>query len=134
MASTTSETANTPSCKTINNAFDKLIRKNNPPKVVFHSLRHSSITYTLKLNGGDIKAVQGDSGHAQSKMVTDLYSHILDDDRRQNAQLFEEAFYSGRNQQPQEPAPDAADAALLMKLLQNPEMAALIKTLAKTLQ
>ena len=78
--------------------------------------------------------MQGDSGHAQSKMVTDLYSHILDDDRRQNAQLFEEAFYSGRNQQPQEPAPDAADAALLMKLLQNPEMAALIKTLAKILQ
>ena len=90
--------------------------------------------YKLKLNGGDIKAVQGDSGHAQSKMVTDLYSHILDDDRRQNAQLFEEAFYSGGNQQPQEPAPDAADVALLMKLLQNPEMAALIKTLAKTLQ
>lgn len=118
----------------INGAFDKLIKKNNLPKVVFHSLRHSSITYKLKLNGGDIKAVQGDSGHAQSKMVTDLYSHILDDDRRQNAQLFEDAFYSGRNQQPQEPAPDAADAALLMKLLQNPEMAALIKTLAKTLQ
>ena len=118
----------------INGVFDKLIKKNNLPKVVFHSLRHSSITYKLKLNGGDIKAVQGDSGHAQSKMVTDLYSHILDDDRRQNAQLFEEAFYSGRNQQPQELAPDAADAALLMKLLQNPEMAALIKTLAKTLQ
>ena len=118
----------------INGAFDKLIKKNNLPKVVFHSLRHSSITYKLKLNGGDIKAVQDDSGHAQSKMVTDLYSHILDDDRRQNAQLFEDAFYSGRNQQPQEPAPDAADAALLMKLLQNPEMAALIKTLAKTLQ
>ena len=118
----------------INGAFDKLIKKYNLPKVVFLSLRHSSITYKLKLNGGDIKAVQGDSGHAQSKMVTDLYSHILDDDRRQNAQLFEDAFYSGRNQQPQEPAPDAADAALLMKLLQNPEMAALIKTLAKTLQ
>ena len=118
----------------INGAFDKLIKKNNLPKVVFHALRHASITYKLKLNGGDIKAVQGDSGHAQSKMVTDLYSHILDDDRRQNAQLFEEAFYSGRNQQPQELAPDAADAALLMKLLQNPEMAALIKTLAKTLQ
>ena len=37
----------------------------------------------LKLTGGDIKAVQGDSGHAQSKMVTDLYFHIFDDDRRQ---------------------------------------------------
>ena len=76
----------------INDAFRKLIKKNDLPKVVFHSLRHSSITYKLKLNGGDIKAVQGDSGHSQSKMVTDLYSHILDDNRMQNAQLFEEAI------------------------------------------
>lgn len=37
----------------------RLIEKNNLPKVVFHSFRHSSITYKLKLNGGDIKAVQG---------------------------------------------------------------------------
>ena len=118
----------------INDAFGKLIERNNLPKVVFHSLRHSSITYKLKLNGGDIKAVQGDSGHSQSKMVTDLYSHILDDDRRQNAQLFEEAFYSNKGAETLAPAPDAADAAMLMKLLQNPEMAALIKTLAKSLQ
>lgn len=65
-------------------------------KVVFHSLRHSSITYKLKLNGGDIKAVQGDSGHAQAQMVTDQYSHILDDDRMHNADLFEQAFYGGK--------------------------------------
>lgn len=44
-------------------------------KVVFHSLCHSSITYKLKLNGGDVKAVQGDSGHSQTSMVTDVYSH-----------------------------------------------------------
>ena len=54
-------------------------------KVVFHSLRHSSITYKLKLNGGDMKSVQGDSGHAQVKMVADVYSHIIDEDRRLNA-------------------------------------------------
>lgn len=63
---------------------------------MFHSLRHTSITYKLKLNGGNIKAVQGDSGHSQSKMVTDLYSHILDEDRQQNATLFESAFYGGK--------------------------------------
>ena len=39
-----------------------------------------------------IKAVQGDSGHSQINMVTDVYSHIIDDDRRKNAELFEEAF------------------------------------------
>lgn len=30
------------------------------PDVVFHSLCHTSVTYKLKLSGGDIKAVQGD--------------------------------------------------------------------------
>ena len=59
---------------------------------------------------------------------------ILDDDRMQNAQLFEEAFYSGREKEKQSSAPDGADAEMLMKLLQNPEMAALIKALAKNLQ
>lgn len=46
----------------IRKAMKDLIKDNNLPPVVFHSLRHSSITYKLKLNGGDIKAVQGDSG------------------------------------------------------------------------
>lgn len=125
---------------TINASFRTLIERNDLPKVVFHSLRHSSITYKLKLNGGDVKAVQGDSGHAQVKMVTDVYSHILDDDRRNNAKLFEEAFYSGMGSAPEKAAPGPeptteapADAAALLKLLQNPEMAALLKTLAKAL-
>jgi hypothetical protein len=43
-----------------------------------------------------MKSVQGDSGHAQVKMVADIYSHIIDDDRCLNAQRFENAFYSGR--------------------------------------
>lgn len=64
----------------INRAFNKLIKENGLPHVVFHSLRHSSITYKLKLNGGDMKSVQGDSGHAQVKMVADVYSHIIDED------------------------------------------------------
>ena len=76
----------------INRAFNKLIKENGLPHVVFHSLRHSSITYKLKLNGGDMKSVQGDSGHAQVKMVADVYSHIIDEDRCINAQRLEEAF------------------------------------------
>ena len=42
-----------------------------------------------------MKSVQGDSGHAQLKMVADVYSHIIDEDRRLNAKRFEDAFYSG---------------------------------------
>lgn len=122
----------------INRAFNKLIEENGLPKVVFHSLRHSSITYKLKLNGGDMKSVQGDSGHAQVKMVADVYSHIIDDDRRLNAERLEAAFYSGRTATPEpvQKVPEVTqddDTALLMRLLQNPEMSALLKTLAKNL-
>ncbi|MFR5634334.1 MAG: tyrosine-type recombinase/integrase [Monoglobales bacterium] len=123
--------------------FAELIEKNDLPKVVFHSLRHSSITYKLKLNGGDIKSVQGDSGHAQAQMVTDQYSHILDDDRKNNAALFEKAFYSGKGADSIEPqaetgseakaAPSGVDPDLLAKILSNPEMAALLTTLVKSL-
>jgi len=127
----------------INRAFNKLIKNNGFPKVVFHSLRHTSITYKLKLNGGDMKSVQGDSGHAQLKMVADVYSHIIDDDRRLNAQRFEETFYSGKAvvETDAETAESAASAAskqetdqeALIRILKNPEMAALLKTLAQSL-
>ena len=91
-----------------------------------------------KLNGGDMKSVQGDSGHAQVKMVADVYSHIIDDDRRLNAERMEAAFYSGRQATPEPVQPAATESSaddkeLLLKLLQNPEMAALLKSLAKTL-
>ena len=133
----------------INRAFGKLIADNNLPKVVFHSLRHTSTTYKLKLSGGDIKAVQGDTGHAQATMVMERYAHILDDDRRVNAARFQKEFYGGGStaetaavtespveQQP--PAPDplqnldaAAKQQLLLKLLtESPDMAALLTALA----
>lgn len=122
----------------INRALKKLITDNDLPPVVFHSFRHSSITYKLKLNGGDMKSVQGDSGHAQVKMVADVYSHIIDDDRRLNAQRFEEQFYQSKTPQEQvqeENVPQAtqSDQEMLLKLLANPEMAALLKSLAKNL-
>lgn len=127
----------------IRDPLKKLIEDYNLPPVVFHSLRHSSVTYKLKLNGGDIKAVQGDSGHSQVNMVTDVYSHILDDDRKKNAQLFEEAFYEKKNLDPQLHTQQAAnesavsedvDPELLAKILANPEMRALINSLAKTMK
>ena len=85
-----------------------------------------------------MKSVQGDSGHAQVKMVADVYSHIIDDDRRLNAERMEAAFYSGRQATPEPVQPAATESSaddkeLLLKLLQNPEMAALLKSLAKTL-
>ena len=87
-----------------------------------------------------MKSVQGDSGHAQVKMVADVYSHIIDDDRRLNAQRFEEQFYQDRGQMPIEkvqtetvPEESQSDKEMLLNLLANPEMAALLKSLAKNL-
>ena len=73
----------------IRDQMQKVIDKEGLPDVVFHSLRHTSVTYKLKLSGGDIKAVQGDSGHAQADMVTEAYGHIIDEDRRKNAERME---------------------------------------------
>ena len=122
----------------IREQFTKLIEEHDLPKVVFHSLRHSSITYKLKLNGGDVKSVQGDSGHAQAKMVTDQYSHILDDDRVKNAENFEEAFYSGKEEpvrkaETRETSSSGDEAAMIAKLLSNPETANLLKALVKAM-
>ena len=127
----------------IRGPLKKLIEDYNLPPVVFHSFRHSSVTYKLKLNGGDIKAIQGDFGHAQVNMVTDVYSHMLDDDRRKNAELFEEAFYEKKNLDPQmhvqqennnATVADEVDPELLAKVLANPEMRALLNSLAKTMK
>lgn len=78
----------------INKEFEKLRERAGLPRVVFHSLRHSSTTYKLKLNNGDLKATQGDTGHAEIDMITSVYAHILDEDRKVNAQKFESAFYT----------------------------------------
>ncbi len=113
--------------RVIEKAFNKLKKEAGLPNVVFHSLRHSSTTYKLKLNHGDLKATQGDTGHAEVDMITRIYAHILDEDRKINAQKFESSFYSNpdlRNvRAPADPQP-TIDVALLIQQLQNsPELA-----------
>lgn len=108
--------------------FEALRKKAGLPNVVFHSLRHSSTTYKLKLNHGDLKATQGDTGHAQIDMITDIYAHILDEDRKVNAMKFENSFYNIkadlRNvQAPQEETHTTLDVASLIEQLQkSPEL------------
>lgn len=56
----------------IRHGLNNLIKETGLPPIVFHSFRHTSTTYKLKLNHGDIKATQGDIGHAQADMVTEV--------------------------------------------------------------
>lgn len=113
----------------IEKEFLKLKEDAQLPNVVFHSLRHSSTTYKLKLNHGDLKATQGDTGHASMDMITKVYAHILDEDRKINAQKFESAFYSNpdlRNVRPpkEENTSTQVDLnALIEQLKKSPELA-----------
>lgn len=105
--------------KVIGKAFQRLIEDNNLPKVVFHSLRHSSATYKLKLNNGDLKATQGDTGHAQTSTLTEIYAHILDEDRKMNAQKFERAFYAKPDLRKVNVQQERSDEAVLDDLIQE---------------
>ena len=79
--------------KYIEEKFKEALKNCNLPKVTFHSLRHSSITYKLILLQGDIKSVQGDCGHSRSNTTMNIYAHILDERRKQNAIVFNDFFY-----------------------------------------
>ena len=107
----------------IDKMFYKLIEDNSLRPVVFHSLRHSSTSLKLKLSRGNIKAVQGDTGHAEARMVTDTYAHGFDADRKLIAQEMDSGFFSkvGTNQGPTEA--DSATVDLLKQLVkQHPEL------------
>ena len=63
-------------------------------KIVFHGLRHSSATYQLIESGGNIKAVQGNTGHATTGILMDTYAHTQDKPRLELAEKLEADFYS----------------------------------------
>lgn len=64
-----------------------------PTTIDFHSIRHSSTTYKLQISGGDIKSVQGDTGHSSADMVVNTYAHMQDNNRRFLMQTLENSFY-----------------------------------------
>ena len=98
--------------------------------MVFHSLRHSSTTYKLKLNHGDLKATQGDTGHAEIDMITSIYAHILDEDRKVNAQKFETARNVRPPEEPAKSEPATLDLESLVEQLQkSPELASALAAL-----
>lgn len=115
----------------IEKRFAQLKEKEKLPDVVFHSLRHSSTTYKLKLNHGDLKATQGDTGHAEIDMITKVYAHILDEDRKLGAQKFEDAFYANLDLRGVNapPTPQIDLNALIAQLQQSPELAQTLSNL-----
>jgi integrase len=109
----------------ISELFNHLIAENGFPKVEFHSLRHLSTTVKLLISKGDVKSVQGDTGHAQAKMVTDTYAHILDQNRRNTAKKFEKAFYGDS----EERAVEGSLESVIAQCLKNPEAIEVLRSL-----
>ena len=102
-------------------------------QIVFHGLRHSSATYQLMISGGNVKAVQGTTGHATADMLVNTYAHIQQSSRVELGRKFEEGFYAKQ----ESPSPQAVPAAgeptismtALLELLKNadPEVKAQLR-------
>jgi len=71
----------------------QLEKREGLPVVVFHSLRHSSATYKLKLTNGSMKDLQTEGGWTTIDMIAKIYSHSIEEDRKSIAQKFDAAFY-----------------------------------------
>ena len=73
-------------------------------------------------------------------MVTEVYAHILDEERKINAQKFEVAFYANPDMRPveqglaqhKEPEGSVDLQALVAQLQENPALAAQLKALLHT--
>ena len=107
----------------IDHMFSSFIAENGLRPVVFHSLRHCSTSLKLKLSRGNIKAVQGDTGHAEARMVTDTYAHGFDADRKVIAHEMDTGFFAkvGCEAKPQTPD-DEILSKLKNYLRQNPSI------------
>ena len=95
--------------------------------------QHMVKQYQLIISGGDIKAVQGTTGHASADMLVNTYAHIQQSSRVELGKKFESGFYA----KPDAPSPQAVPAAgeptismtALLELLKDadPEMKAKLR-------
>jgi len=103
------------------------------PRIVFHGLRHSSATYQLMISGGDIKAVQGTTGHASADMLVNTYAHIQQSSRVELGKKFESGFYAKPDTSSPQAVPAAGEPTIsmtaLLELLKDadPEMKAKLR-------
>ena len=102
-------------------------------RIVFHGLRHSSATYQLMISGGDIKAVQGTTGHASADMLVNTYAHIQQSSRVELGKKFESGFYAKPDTSSPQAVPAAGEPTIsmtaLLELLKDadPEMKAKLR-------
>ncbi len=89
--------------------------KKGEGQYVFHSIRSTATTYKLRVSGGDIKAVQGENGQKDPKMVTHQYARIIDEDRIRLAEVMDKDFYRKEEGKQEE-------AKMIQTARENPEL------------
>ena len=86
--------------------------------ITFHGLRHSGTTYKLMISGGDIKAVQGETGDKTAQMVTDRYAHVTESPRKALINKIDSEFYTDKSKL----EPGLINVNVVSLLKQNPAM------------
>ena len=82
------------------------------------------------ISGGDIKAVQGTTGHASADMLVNTYAHIQQSSRVELGKKFESGFYAKPDTSSPQAVPAAGEPTIsmtaLLELLKDadPEMKA----------
>lgn len=105
----------------LNKRFQKVLNemgikpRQGDEQYVFHSIRSTATTYKLRVSGGDIKAVQGENGQKDPKMVTHQYSRIIDEDRIRLAEAMDNDFYRKEERKSEEDD-------LMQAVKSNPEL------------
>ena len=94
------------------------------PSIVFHGLRHSSSTYKLEISEGDIKSVQGDTGHQTANVLMNTYAHIRNQPRIQLTQKIAQDFYGKQEAPPAVegcggPSQPAVTDQLILAMIKN---------------
>ena len=108
----------------IDQMLSTFIQENELRSVVFHSLRHSSTSIKLQISRGNIKAVQADNGHAQARMVTEVYAHTNNEERELLAQKVDEKFFQAPI--PEALVPTGEMQKVLQILAEKPELVRLL--------
>ena len=106
--------------KLSNKRLKKLCKKVGLPIITTHSLRHGGATLKLELSNGNIKAVQSDTGHTQSKTLMDIYAHTFNEDRIKTTRKLEKELYN---------AVDNEDEKIIKMIKNDPRLKDRLRTI-----
>lgn len=71
--------------------WSEFSKKNGIERVTFHDLRHTAASYMIK-NNVPITTVSGVLGHANTSTTVNIYSHMLEDTKKDAIDVMSEIF------------------------------------------